>query len=267
VKAAVKKAFGAFGLELRKKPADGFPRVSMRGALRQLSNAGFRPRTVIDVGVAYHTKELYEEFPEAQILLVEPLAEFEQCLKEICGQYRAQYVLAAAGAEPGEAIFNVHPELDGSSLLTEVEGSTVDGTPRRVPVVTLDQLCAEKGLSGPYLVKLDVQGAELKVLDGARRILKETEAIHLELTLFGTMLGGPQFFDIVARMKEIGFVAYDVCGFLYRPLDGALAQMDMVFVREDGPLRASHAFATPEQRKALAWKPDARLVDAGGKTV
>jgi hypothetical protein len=46
------------------------------------------------------------------------------------------------------------------------------------------------------------------------------------------------------------------------PLDG-----DMVFVREDGPLRASQAFATPQQRKALAWKPDPRLVDAGGGTV
>jgi FkbM family methyltransferase len=222
------------------------------GALRQLSNMGFRPRTVIDVGVAYQTSELYEEFPEAQILLVEPQPEFEPFLKEICSKYKAEYVLAA-GAEAGEAVFNVHPELDGSSLLKEVEGTAVDGTPRRVRMVTLDQECAEKNLKGPYLIKLDVQGAELLVLEGARRILQEAEAVHLEVTLFGTMIGGPQLVEIVARMKELGFVGYDVCGFLYRPLDGALAQMDMVFVRENGMFRASHAYATPEQRKGLAW--------------
>jgi FkbM family methyltransferase len=264
VKIAGKRLFGVFGLDIRKKRAeDGVPRASMRGALRQLSSLGFRPGTVIDVGVAYQTDELYEEFPDSSLLLVEPLAEFEPFLRGICAKREAQYVLAAAGAAPGTAVFNVHEkQLDGSSLLREVEGAAVDGTPRQVPVVTIDQVCAEKNLKGPYLIKLDVQGAELQVLTGARETLRETEAIHLEVTLFGTMIGGQQLYDIVMKMKEFGFVAYDICGFLYRPLDNALAQIDMVFVREDGRFRASHAFATPEQRKALAWKPDERRAKA-----
>src|SRR5208283_1372595 len=87
-KVAAKRLFNAFGLEIRKKqlatPPEPIPRASMRGALQQLSTLGFRPRTVIDVGVATKTEELYRAFNEADILLVEPLAEFEPFLRDIC---------------------------------------------------------------------------------------------------------------------------------------------------------------------------------------
>ncbi len=251
-KAAAKKLVNAFGLEIRKKqlaaPPEPIPRASMGGALRQLSTLGFYPRTVIDVGVATKTEELYQAFQDADILLVEPLAEFEPFLRDTCRSYKAQYVLAAAGENSGSAVINVHPDKFGSSLLKEVEGAGVDGVPREIPVVTIDQLCAARNLAGPYLIKVDVQGAELQVLAGAIRALPQTEVVILEVTLFGTMIGGPQLADVVARMKQYGFAVYDIYGFNYRPLDHALGQVDMVFVQEEGPFRKTHAFATPEQR-------------------
>jgi FkbM family methyltransferase len=268
VKQLGKGVAGAFGLEIRKKRPVQTERTSMAGALRQLKRLGFAPHTVIDVGVAYETADLYREFPEARVLLIEPQAEFEPCLQQICRDYKAEYVLAAAGAQAGTATFNVHTDqLNSSSLLKEVEGASVDGVPREVKVVTIDEVCAEKKMEGPYLIKLDVQGAELQVLAGARKTLRETEAVHLEATFFATMIGGPQVYDLMCQMKELGFVVYDIGNFLYRPLDGALAQADLVFVREHGRFRESHAFATPEQRKALALPADPRLAtpEAGGR--
>jgi FkbM family methyltransferase len=260
VKNAGKRLFNAFGLEIRKKRAEPSPRANTSGALRQLSSLGFKPATVIDVGVAMQTGELYQEFKESKILLIEPVAEFEPFLRSVCERYEGEYVLAAAGSEHGTAFLNVHSEqLDCSSLLREVEGPKVDGVPREVPVVTIDQVCAEKGLAGPYLIKADVQGAELQVLSGAERTLRETEVVILEVTLFGTMIGGPQVYDVIVRMKEYGFVVYDIWGHNYRPYDNALAQVDMAFVREEGVFRQSHVFATPEQRKAFAWTPDPLL--------
>jgi FkbM family methyltransferase len=249
-----KRIFNLLGLEVRRKRPTSAepisPRASLAGALRQLRALEFTPQTVIDVGVASETPELYEAFPEVNFLLIETLAEFEPFLKNICRRHKAQYVLAAAGEACGRAILNVHVnQLDCSSLLKEAEGASVDGVPREVPVVTIDQVCSEKGLKGPYLIKIDVQGAELKVLEGATRILEETEAVILEVTLFGTMIGGPQLADVVAYMKDRRFVVYDAWGFLYRPYDGALAQLDMAFVRQDGLFRNSHVYATPEQRK------------------
>jgi FkbM family methyltransferase len=253
----VKRVFNMLGLEIRRRrPTDARPlppRASLGGALRQLRSLGFNPHTVIDVGVAGETPELYHAFPKAKLLLIEPLVEFEPFLKQICRRYDAQYVLAAAGESCGSAIINVHTDqLDCSSLLKEAEGVSVDGTPREIPMVTIDEVCSEKGLKGPYLVKIDVQGAELKVLQGAQRVLKQTEAVLLEVTLFGTMIGGPQLADLVAYMKNRGLVVYDAWGFLYRPYDGALSQLDLAFVRQNGPFRKSHVYATPEQRKRLA---------------
>jgi FkbM family methyltransferase len=246
----VVRLFNAFGLDIRRRRPDTPARASMAGGLAQLARLGFQPRTVIDAGVANATPELYTSFPAASILLIEPLVEFEPFLQKICSTYNAQYVLAAAGQAPGSATFNVHADKFSSSLLSEVEGASVDGTPRTVPVVSIDQQCAERKLAGPYLIKLDVQGAELQVLAGAARTLLQTDVVILEVTLFGTMIGGPQFFDLVTYMKGVGFVPYDLFGFQYRLLDGALSQLDMIFVREDGLLRRSHAYASPEQRQA-----------------
>jgi len=248
-KRLVVKLFNAVGLEVRRLRPATPTRASMAGGLAQLARLGFQPRTVIDAGVANATPELYSTFPSASILLIEPLVEFEPFLRRICSTYNAQYVLAAAGQAAGTATLNVHADKIGSSLLREVEGSAVDGTPRTVPVVTVDQLVAEKNLSGPFLIKVDVQGAELQVLEGAARTLPQTGVVILEVSLFGTMIAGPQFLDITTRMKELGFAPYDLFGFQYRLLDGALSQLDMIFVREDGFFRQSHAYATPEQRQ------------------
>jgi FkbM family methyltransferase len=261
----VVRLFNAFGLDIRRLRPATTPRASMAGGLAQLARLGFQPRTIIDAGVANATPELYETFRDASILLIEPLIEFEPFLRQICSTYKAQYVLAAAGQTPGSATFHVHDDKFSSSLLSEVEGASVDGTPRTVPVVTIDQQCAEKSLTGPFLVKLDVQGAELQVLAGATRTLQQTEAVILEVTLFGTMIGGPQFYDIMHFMKQSGFVAYDVFAVNYRPLDGALAQVDMIFVREDGPFRRSHAFATPEQRQAQTREMQAHFTGQAKK--
>jgi FkbM family methyltransferase len=171
---------------------------------------GFAPATIIDVGVATQTVGLYEEFPNGPLLLIEPVSEYEPILKKIANERNAQYVLAAAGEKNGTAILNVHDQKFGSSLLREVEGESVDGMPREVPMVTIDDLCDVRNLRGPYLLKVDVQGAELRVLSGARRTLEQTEAVILETAVLGTMLGGPEAWDVIAWIKQAGFVVYDL---------------------------------------------------------
>ena len=247
-KHAVVRLFDALGLDVRRlRPPT--PRASLAGGLVQLSSLGFRPNTVIDIGVADATLELYAAFPRAVHLLIEPLAEFEPFLKKICATYNAQYVLAAAGEAPGTAVLHVHPDKVGSSLLHEVEGPSVDGVPRTVPIVTVDQICIERDLKAPYLLKADVQGAELQVLSGATRTLQETDVVILEVSLLAAMIGGPELLDVVCRMKDFGFVAYDLFGLHYRPLDNALCQVDVIFVPQHSPLRKSRAYATPDQRR------------------
>jgi FkbM family methyltransferase len=155
---------------------------------------------------------------------------------------KVEYVIAAASDTPGTVEINVHKNLDGSSTLKETSGTHVDGVPRQVPTVKIDDLCRVKQLKGPYLIKVDVQGAELTVLGGAQEVLKETDLVILEVSLFQFFTNGPQFFDVVSYMKERNFVVYDIFGGHLRPLDGALAQVDIAFAKEDGLFKKSHAY-------------------------
>ena len=96
-----------------------------------------------------------------------------------------------------------------------------------------------------------MQGNELDVVASADGIITEIQTIILEVSLFEAMVGAPQFADVVAAMKKRGFSAYDIFGGRNRPLDSALAQIDIAFVRENGLLRQTHAYASPEQRQAM----------------
>jgi len=228
-------------------------RQSFRGALEHARSLGVTPRSVIDVGAAYGTPDLYEVFADARHFLVEPLDNYRPYLEAIIAKYpRAEYVIAAATKEPGTVTIHVHADLQGSSMYLETEDSPgLNDTPRSVRGVTLDDLCAESGVLGPYLIKVDVQGAELDALSGASRILAQTDYIILEASLFGFYKDGVQLYDVMSFMHERGFDPYDLVGYSYRPLDGALAQVDIAFVKHDGPLRSRHSYATPEQRAAL----------------
>jgi FkbM family methyltransferase len=219
--------------------------------LAQVRRLGFAPATVFDVGVDAGTPELYEAFPEARIVLVEPNQDCRPQLERLCARLpRAELVMAAATREPGEVTLYVHPDPAGSSLYREAEGPEADGEARAVPGLPLDAIAAELGCWGPALIKADTQGSELDVLEGAAELLDETEVVVLEVSLFQFFVGGPDHWDVVRWMHSRGFVVYEVFGSHYRPLDGALAQLDMAFVRHDGRFRRTHRFASPEQRAA-----------------
>ena len=135
----------------------------------------------------------------------------------------------------------VHSYLEGSSLLRE-RGEHTGIVARVVPMVTIDDLCSERDLAGPCLIKIDVQGGEIEALSGATRILADAEVVILEVSLFQFVEDGPELHDVVSYMKDRGFVAYDLFGGHVRPLDGALAQLDIVFVKEHGRFRQDHAY-------------------------
>jgi len=247
LKSRVKLIARNFGYEVRKIRC-GPTRHSIAESYCLLSGLGLRPKTVIDVGVAEGTFEMYSAFPDSYLLLIEPLQEYVKNIESILDRYHGSYVLAAAGSEAKPMTINVHSaHLPGSSIYKESMGAAADGYERTVDMITVDQVVAEKNLSEPFLIKVDVQGAELDVLDGCEKVLGGTEAVALEVSMFEFMKGAPQFYDVVVYMKDRGFVAYDIVPGLNRPLDNALAQVDIIFVRDDGIFRVDHSFSTVDQ--------------------
>ena len=225
-------------------------RTTLPGVLAQLRRCGFEPATVIDVGAAYGmwSAACHERFPTARFILIEPVEEYAPFLESHAAAWGGTYLQAAAASTSGTRQINVHADLVGTSFFSETEGAEVDGTPRSVPSIQLDETCRELGATAPILMKLDVQGSELDVLEGATETLHLTEVIIMEVSFFGFFREAPSVVDVIASMADRGFVPYDILGLHHRPLDGALAQADVVFTRHDSGLRKIHSYATPQQR-------------------
>ena len=96
------------------------------------------------------------------------------------------------------------------------------------------------------------EGAELDVLSGALEVLRASELVLIEVSLFEFIPGAPQFHDVVSWMHDHGFVVADLFDAHNRLLDGALARMDVAFVQEDGRFRERESLATAQSEQLNA---------------
>lgn len=204
-----------------------------------IKKQGFNPVTIVDVGVATDTEDLYYHFPQSRYLFVEPCIEFEPSLQRLCQMFPSSvYMLAAAGATDGEMTINVTPDLGGSSRFESLESKEgiYDMKQRVVPQFKIDTMWEALQFEGPALLKVDVQGGEIEVLKGAENTLQNFEIILLEVGLIEQYIGQPIFHEYVGYLAERGFVVYDIIHTGYADT-GLLAQIDLVFVKKDGQFR------------------------------
>jgi FkbM family methyltransferase len=216
------------------------PRLSWRQPLNILKQHGFQPATVFDIGVCYGTFGLYRFFPDAFYHLVEPTREAQPHVQKLSRRLRCQLHPLALGDHDGEAMLEVRSDVQGSTLLEEVG-------PRdylrfdRVTLRRFDSLFPQ--IERPALCKIDVQGAELMVLEGMTGCIDQIDAFIVETSTIATVKGGAEVHGIVAFMHAHGFVLADVIGLKRRPLDDATAQLDLMFLPEASPFRADRRWA------------------------
>jgi FkbM family methyltransferase len=221
--------------------------------LDAMARRGFEPDLVFDVG-AYRgefAREVLRVWPAAQVVCFEPqehAANSIEGLRQEGGRVELHRCLLGASAR------------DAVTLnLCETASSVLDEwhtkhDQRSYPQRTVDDVVnAVYNGRAPELLKLDVQGYELEVLKGAVASLPGVQAILAEINLVDIHRGAPLLHDMVAWLAANGFLVYEICGLTRRPLDGALWQIDAVFVRVDGPLRRDKRWeAARESNRLLA---------------
>ena len=110
-----------------------------------------------------------------------------------------------------------------------------------VETVRLDDI---EGLPDVDLLKIDVQGSELRVFENAPRVLSEASVVHTEVEFLELYKGQPLFADVDAHLRAAGFqfhTFHELGGRCFKPLlrDGnpnlAINQRlwaDAVYVRD-----------------------------------
>lgn len=208
---------------------------SVERFLRHIGRAGLTPVSVFDIGVAEGTPWLYRAFPAAQYVLVDPTRESLPYMRKWARRLEAEIWNFALGDASTVMTINVRPSIGGSTFFEEVGGCELKGR-YEVEVKRLDEVAGE--IARPALCKIDVQGAELSVLRGMGERLGDFDIVIVESSFIATLQGTPEFPEVVQYMAENGWVPYDIVRISRRPLDEALAQVDVAFVPEDSRLRA-----------------------------
>ena len=210
------------------------------GALSRASRLGVHIDEIVDVGAASGewTRECMAVLPNARYFLVDPLDENAVALRTLAAARRNVHCwIGALGASQGTMQLFVHG--DQSSAYPS-EFSRVPG--RDVSVRTLDSFLGRE-IHHPALIKADVQGHELEVLQGAERCLSTAVLVLLEVSFRRIYAGAPLAHEVIAFMGARGFRILDVCTYTQSPSDGELAQSDLLFARDGAPIFSREGYA------------------------
>lgn len=199
---------------------------------RPLQLAGHVP-TILDVGSADGTPDLYSAYPSAKIIAIDPIAEQLDRLRGKLGTRSAEYIEAAAGDLDGSVeLFIDHTNILKSSISPRTTLTASGGTLTRrvVRMRRLDDIVAENSWSTPFALKIDTEGHELSVLAGAEKTLSSCAVVYCETSVAARFEDGYGFSDLARHMHERGFELVDIID-APNGRDGRTIFLDCVWLR------------------------------------
>jgi FkbM family methyltransferase len=198
--------------------------LSKADALNVINQAGVKIGAVIDIGIREGTPELMKAYPNVPHILVEPVEEHFQQIHTAYAHIEHKLLPFAASDVDGAGTLHTmkHP---GSETITH-SWLVSDGQGRPMQTARIDTMVPETGIKGPYLLKIDVEGADIpaKIIEGAAGIMPQTNVIISEMVL-------SRFTDLANRIERFGFVLFDIVEGCY--YDDVLWSSDAIFVRRD----------------------------------
>lgn len=208
-----------------------YPNGTFTASIASLHNKGLRFSSVIDIGCADGNFFLEHFdlglFPKASPLNIDANALYETSLRGIKDVLGGDYLIAAVGDAQGEieVTNSAHPYWASIRPPVDPYWARINGLhtgTSKVQMVTLDSVVQSLKLEGPILLKMDIQGAEVKALRGARETLRHTDAVIVEADI-------ADFESINAELVAADFSLYDLTQFSWLR-DGSLGWFYPVYL-------------------------------------
>lgn len=221
--------------------------IGVAGQQARVGRWGPRP-VVLDVGAneGDYANLVLDTIPDAEVHAFEPHPSTVQRLHARLGG-RATVVDSAVGEAVGSLELYDYDDGDGSShaspyaeVFSSIHGEVA--APRRVPVVTLDAYLEEQGWPDVALLKIDTEGHELRVLEGATAALSRglIDCIQFEFNEMNVVSRSflRDFHTLLPRHRFFRLLPKGVVPLRGAPLEEIFAFQNIVAVRADSPLAA-----------------------------
>ena len=202
-----------------------------------------RIRTVLDVGAneGQYATLLLDNGYRGSIISFEPLPEAWHRLKRKAASTAWPWIVAdpiALSDSNGEAEFYEAGNSLSSSLLP-MSGSHVVAAPEssllkkiRVHTARLDDYLAALAVEPPAFLKIDVQGAETLVLNGAAQTLRDLVlGVQVEMSLRVLYEGQQLYWHTDALLRGQGFECCDIVPEFRDPTSLHLLQYDAIYFK------------------------------------
>ena len=179
------------------------------------------------------------------IVSFEPLTEAHKRL-EAAARFDDRWLIhprVALGDMDGEIQMNIAGNSVSSSVLPMLEAHLSAANKSAYVSVECAQIARLDALAHQYLipgsklfVKIDTQGYEWQVLDGAAAVLKVASGVLLEMSLVPLYEGQRLWRDLVDRMEAEGFTLWAIQRGFTDARSGRSLQVDAIFLKEACPI-------------------------------
>jgi FkbM family methyltransferase len=201
-----------------------------------IKNSGFQPTLIIDIGANHGTwsRVWKARFPETMFVLVEPQGWLKPSFIDLLDD-KTVFLPVGAGKENGMVKFTINSERDDSSTfaLSSNEAESRGFKQIDVEIRTLNSIITEFGNRIPEIVKIDAEGIDLDVMEGASYLIGKTEMFLLEAS-FNSAFNQTELNIVVNYMNEKGYRAFEITD-INRPFsNNVLWLVEIAFVRRGG---------------------------------
>jgi FkbM family methyltransferase len=229
VKLTIKRGLRRFGLDIRRRSPELMEFLDAR-----------RVDVVLDVGanIGQFGKMLRSRGYRGKIVSFEPIGAIYRELRTVAerdGNWQTHHL--ALGATAGRAVLNVTRRsvfssiLDQSPAAQRFDAAAAVTHQEEVCIACLDDLFAPFHNHAVFL-KIDTQGYERPVLEGARSALMQMVGIQLELPIVHLYKDTWSLADALTYMRQVGFVVAQLTPVNWLVEDPvSLIEIDAIFRR------------------------------------
>lgn len=213
-----------------------YPAFSMFDKIVNLKKKGYYPDTILDIG-AHHgnwTNSMSQIYDNSKYYLFEGI-DYPQL-----DRFRNQSKFMVYNVILNNKIDTVNwyqMKNTGDSIFREKTHHFTNCDIIRRETIDLHSFISNNDSSilddaEHVLIKIDCQGAEIPILEGAGSILGKTDFIIMEIPLFGQYNEGvPTFLEHITFMDKLGFTTYDIIDNHY--INGFNMQVDTLFINKN----------------------------------